>query len=85
MSDYRVKALEKALSGLLNVVRKQGLDVDELTEVVADELLREPSQVSHYSAEAISEIELAADALDWPYPKPQQSTKAAVKEAERSD
>lgn len=68
MSDYRW-ALEAALLGLLNVVRERGWDVDELTETVADRLLQEPCQAGRHAAKAISEIEQAADALDWPYPR----------------
>lgn len=66
MSDSRVWALRRALYGLLSAVREQGQDVDELIEIVAYNFLERDVPVGSHSAEAIVELELAADALEWP-------------------
>jgi len=63
MSEYREKALLLALKAVLNVGRKQGLTLDDLTEAAADELLQYRAYDAEHVAMAISEIEVAVDAL----------------------
>jgi hypothetical protein len=63
MSEDRVMALTLALKAVLNVARKQGLSLEELTEAAADELLQYRAYDAEHVPMAISEIEVAADAL----------------------
>lgn len=63
MSEDREKALLLALKAVLNVARKQGLNLDELSEMAADELLQYRTYDAEHVPMAITEIEVAADAL----------------------
>jgi methionine synthase II (cobalamin-independent) len=63
MSEDREKALALALKAVLSAARNQGLDLDELSEAAADELLNLEAYESDYLAMAINEIEVAVDAL----------------------
>lgn len=63
MSDEREKALRMALKALLIIAQKQGLNLDELSEAAADELLQYRTYDSLHVPMAINEIEVAVDAL----------------------
>lgn len=63
MSEDREKALALALKAVLNAARNEGLDLDELSEAAADQLLGYKAYESDYLAMAINEIEVAVDAL----------------------
>lgn len=63
MSGDREKALLLALKAILNVARKQGLSLEELSEAAADELLQYRTYDAEHVPMAISEIEVAVDAL----------------------
>jgi hypothetical protein len=63
MSEEREKALRMALKALLIASRKQGLNLDELSEAAADELLQYRTYDSLHVPMAINEIEVAVDAL----------------------
>ena len=63
MSEDRVGALTLALKAVLSVARKQGLNLDELSEAAADELLQYREYDALHVPMAINEIEVAADAL----------------------
>lgn len=63
MSEDREKALLLALKAVLNVARKQGLLLDDLSEAVADELLQYRAYDAEHVPMAILEIEVAVDAL----------------------
>jgi hypothetical protein len=65
MISDRTKAqgLALALKAVLNVAKKRGLDLDELTEAAADELLQYRAYQSEHVPMAINEIEAAVDAL----------------------
>jgi hypothetical protein len=63
MNEERVTALLLALKTVLSVARKQGLNLDELSEAAADELLQYRTYDSLHVPMAINEIEVAADAL----------------------
>lgn len=63
MSEERVTALLLALKAVLSVARKQGLNLDELSEAAADELLQYREYDSLHVPMAINEIEVAVDAL----------------------
>lgn len=65
MSEDREKALEIALRYVLEEVRGQGIDIDELTEAVSARLSvdRVPAELG---AVAVNAIETAADGLHYP-------------------
>lgn len=63
MREDREKALLLALKAVLNVAGKQGLNIDELAEAAADELLQYRAYDAEHVPMAISEIEVAVDAL----------------------
>ena len=63
MSEERVTALLLALKAVLSAARKQGLNLDELSEAAADELLQHRTYDSLHVPMAINEIEVAVDAL----------------------
>lgn len=63
MSEDRVIALAIALKAVLSAARRQGLDLDVLSEAVADELLQYRIYDALHVPMAISEIEVAVDAL----------------------
>ncbi|MFP3924613.1 hypothetical protein [Pseudomonas sp. W5-36] len=63
MYEDREKGLHLALKAVLSVAQKKGLNLDGLTEAVADELLQYKSYDSQHVPTAIKEIELAVDAL----------------------
>jgi hypothetical protein len=63
MSEDRNKALVLALKSVLSVARQRGLDLDEISEASADELLRYRPHNSDHVPAAINEIEVAVDAL----------------------
>jgi hypothetical protein len=63
MSEERVAALLLALNALLIASRKQGLNLDELSDAAADELLQYRTYDSLHVPMAINEIEVAVDAL----------------------
>jgi hypothetical protein len=65
MISDRTKAqgLALALKAVLNVAKKRGLDLDELTEAAAEELLQYRSYDSEFVPMAIQEIGVAVDAL----------------------
>ena len=63
MSEDREKALLLALKAVLNVARKQGLSLDDLSEGTADELLQYRAYDAEHVLRAINEIEVAVDAL----------------------
>ncbi|MGA9221927.1 MAG: hypothetical protein WBZ57_12105 [Pseudomonas graminis] len=63
MSEDREKALLLALKAVLNVARKQGLSLDDLSEAAADELLQYRAYDAEHVPMAINEIEVAVDAL----------------------
>ncbi|MFP3922340.1 hypothetical protein [Pseudomonas sp. W5-36] len=63
MSEDREKALLLALKAVINVARKQGLSLDELSEAAADELLMYRAYDAEHVPMAITEIEVATDAL----------------------
>lgn len=65
MITDRTKALglSLALKAVLNVARKRGLDLAELSDAAADELLQYRAYDAEHVPMAISEIELAVDAV----------------------
>lgn len=63
MSEGREKILRMALKAVLNAARKQGLNLDDLSEAAADELLQHRIYDALHVPMAISEIEVAVDAL----------------------
>lgn len=63
MSEGRVVALALALKAVLNAARKQGLNLDDLSEAAADELVQYRIYDALHVPMAISEIEVAVDAL----------------------
>lgn len=63
MSEDRVLALTLALKVVLSAARKQGLDLDQLSEAAADELLQCREYDALHVPMAINEIEVAVDAL----------------------
>lgn len=63
MSEDRERALLLALKAVLNVAGEQGLNIDELSEAAADELLQYRAYDAEHVPMAISEIEVAVDAL----------------------
>ena len=63
MSEERVNALLLALKAVLSVARQRGLNLDEVSEAAADELLRYRTYDSLHVPMAINEIEVAVDAL----------------------
>jgi len=65
MSNNRELALTVALEAVINAARSLHVDVEELCETAIESLLVVPSSVSPVVVEAIREIEVAADALDY--------------------
>ncbi|RYF45763.1 MAG: hypothetical protein EOO38_15455 [Cytophagaceae bacterium] len=65
MITDRAKALGLALAlkAVLNVAKKRGLDLDELADAAADELLQYRAYDAEHVPMAINEIEVAVDAL----------------------
>lgn len=63
LSEDSEKALLLALKSVLNVARKQGLILDELSEAAADELLQYRASYAEHVPMAINEIKVAADTL----------------------
>ena len=63
MSEDREKGLLLALKAILNAAKKRGLDLDELSEAAADELLQYRAYDAEHVPMAINEIEVAVDAL----------------------
>lgn len=63
MSEDRERGLLLALKAVLNVARKRGLDLDELSEAAADELLQYRAYDAEHVPMAINEIEVAVDAF----------------------
>jgi hypothetical protein len=63
MSEDRRFALGLALKAVLSTAHKQGLNLDVLLEVAADELLRYKTYDAKHVPMAVSEIEAAVDAL----------------------
>jgi hypothetical protein len=63
MNEERVTALLLALKAVLSVARKQGLNLDEVSEAAADELLQYREYDALHVPMAINEIEVAVDAL----------------------
>ncbi|WP_460044182.1 hypothetical protein [Pseudomonas sp. S2_H01] len=63
MDEDRTKGLALALKAVLNVARKRGMDLDELSEAAADELLQYREYDALHVPMAINEIEVAVDAL----------------------
>lgn len=63
MSEDRERALLLALKAVLNVSRKHGMNLDELSEAAADELLMYRAYDAEHVPMAIIEIEVAVDAL----------------------
>jgi cytidylate kinase len=63
MSEDRVMALVLALKVVLSAARKKGLDLEELSEAAADDLLQYREYDVLHVPMAISEIEVAVDAL----------------------
>ncbi|WP_062382014.1 hypothetical protein [Pseudomonas abietaniphila] len=63
MNEERVTALLLALKAVLSVARKQGLNLDEVSEAAVDELLQYREYDSLRVPMAINEIEVAVDAL----------------------
>ena len=63
MSEDREKALLLALKAIMDVARKQGLSLHELSEAAADELLMCRVYGAEHVPMDISEIEVAVDAL----------------------
>jgi hypothetical protein len=63
MSEDRERALLLALKAVLNVSRKHGMNLDELSEAAADELLMYRAYDAEHVPMAINEIEVAVDAL----------------------
>lgn len=63
MCEDREKALRMAVKALLIASRKQGLNLDELSEAAADELLQYREYDALHVPMAINEIEVAADAV----------------------
>lgn len=59
----RALGLSLALKAVLNVAKKRGLDLDEICEAAADELLQYRAYDAEHVPMAIREIELAVDAL----------------------
>jgi hypothetical protein len=65
MSENRELALSIALEALLNAARELHVDVDELCEQAIGSLTLLPKNVSPSVVDAIREIEVAADALEF--------------------
>jgi hypothetical protein len=63
MSEDRRFAIGLALKAVLSAAHKQGLNLDDLSEAAADELLRYRAYDAEHVPMAISEIEAAVDAL----------------------
>ncbi|SEQ26817.1 hypothetical protein SAMN03159444_01374 [Pseudomonas sp. NFACC02] len=63
MREERAASLVLALKAVLSVARKRGLDLDELSEAAADELLQYRQYDAQHVPMAISEIEVAVDAM----------------------
>jgi hypothetical protein len=63
MIEDRVKALVLALKAVLSVAGKQGLNLGEVSDAAADELLQYKAYDAKHVPLAIREIELAASAL----------------------
>jgi hypothetical protein len=63
MSEDRERALLLALKAVLNVSRKHGMNLDELSEAAVDELLQYRAYDAEHVPMAITEIEVAVDAL----------------------
>jgi hypothetical protein len=63
MWEDRTKALALALKAVLNAAQEQGLELDELSEAAADELLRYRAYDAEHVPMAIKEIEIATHAL----------------------
>jgi HEPN domain-containing protein len=63
MSEDAEKALRMALKAVLIAARKQGLDLENLSNAAADELLQYRTYDSLHVPMAINEIEVAVDAL----------------------
>ncbi|MEN5029138.1 hypothetical protein [Pseudomonas sp. Ps21-P2] len=59
----RALGLSLALKAVLNVAKKRGLDLDEVCEAAADELLQYRAYDAEHVPMAIREIEVAVDAL----------------------
>ena len=68
MSEERVIALEIALKAVLNTAREQGVDVEKLSEGAIDGLLKYQAYKSKHLSQAADQIELAVDALEYPWP-----------------
>jgi len=68
MSEERVIALEIALKAVLNTAREQGIDVEQLSEAAIDGLVKYHDYRSVHVANAANQIELAVDALEYPWP-----------------
>lgn len=65
MSENRELALTVALEAVLSAARSLHVNVDELCEAAINTLLLVPSSVSPIVAQAVNEIEIASDALDY--------------------
>lgn len=63
MSEDRAKALVLALKAVLSVAGKQGLNLGEVSDAAADELLQYKAYDAEHVPMAIREIELAASVL----------------------
>jgi hypothetical protein len=63
MSEDREIALHLALKAVLGAARDQGIDLDQLAEAAIDNLLQVRKFDSLHVPMAISEIEVAVDAL----------------------
>jgi hypothetical protein len=63
MSEDREKGLLLALKAVLNVARKQGLFLDDLSEAAADELLQYRACDAKHVPMAINEIGVAVESL----------------------
>jgi hypothetical protein len=63
MSEDRERVLPMGLKAVLNAARKQGLNIDELSEAAADELLQYRAYRSEHVPMAINEIEVAVESL----------------------
>ncbi|WP_074759113.1 hypothetical protein [Pseudomonas abietaniphila] len=63
MSEDMEKALRMALKAVLIAAGKQGLDLEDLSNAAADELLQYREYDSLHVPMAINEIEVAVDAL----------------------
>lgn len=63
MGEGRNKALVLALESVLSVARQRGLDLDEIPEASAEDLLRYRLYDSEHVPAAINEIVVAVDAV----------------------